>query len=133
MLKYNRFTINKRENDMSKVLYVDDAPSMRKLVEMVLGKEFDLTICENGLEALEATDKEQFDAVISDINMPVMTGLEFLEKVRAKDAYKFTPILMMTTEASQEMKNKGKEFGATGWIIKPFDPQKLPNALKKVL
>lgn len=118
---------------MSKVLYVDDAPSMRKLVEMVLGKEFDLTICENGLEALEATDKEQFDAVISDINMPVMTGLEFLEKVRAKDAYKFTPILMMTTEASQEMKNKGKEFGATGWIIKPFDPQKLPNALKKVL
>ena len=118
---------------MSKVLYVDDAPSMRKLVEMVLGKEFELTICENGKEALDATSQNQFDAIISDINMPVMTGLEFLEAVRKNPDYKFTPILMMTTEGSKEMKAKGKELGATGWIIKPFDPQKLPNVIKKVL
>lgn len=118
---------------MNKVLYVDDAPSMRKLVEMVLGKEFDLTICADGQEALQATDSEQFDVILSDINMPVMTGFEFLEKVRTKDNYKYIPILMMTTEGSPEMKSKGKELGATGWIIKPFDPQKLPNVIKKVL
>ena len=118
---------------MGKVLYIDDASSMRKLVDMVLSNDFDLTMAENGQEGLDAIQNDQFDVIISDINMPVMTGLEFLEKARALEAYKFTPILMMTTEASKEMKAKGKALGATGWIVKPFDPQKLPNIIRKVL
>ena len=118
---------------MNKVLYVDDAPSMRKLVELVIGSQFDLTLAENGQKGLEAAEKEQYDLILSDINMPVMDGFAFLEAIRAMDSYKFTPILMMTTEASREMKDKGKALGATGWIVKPFDPQKLPDVIRKVL
>lgn len=118
---------------MTKVLYVDDASSMRKLVNLVLAKDFDLTLVENGQLALDALSNQQFDVIISDINMPVMTGLEFLEKARALEAYRFTPILMMTTEASPEMKAQGKALGATGWIVKPFDPEKLGNIIRKVV
>jgi len=118
---------------MKKVLYIDDASSMRKLVNMVLANDFDLTMAEDGLEGLEAIKTTQFDAIISDINMPNMNGLEFLEEARKLPTYKFIPILMMTTEASQEMKQQGKALGATGWIVKPFDPQVLPKMLNKVL
>lgn len=118
---------------MKKILYVDDASSMRKLVDMVLGKDFALTMAEDGLEALKKVENEQFDVIISDVNMPNMNGIDFLIEARKLNSYKFTPILMMTTEASPEMKAKGKEGGATGWIVKPFDPQKLPNIVNKVL
>lgn len=118
---------------MNKVLYIDDASSMRKLVRMVIGNEFDLTLADDGQQGLEALSRHQFDVIISDINMPVMTGLEFLEAARKLDNYKFTPILMMTTEASQEMKDQGRNLGATGWIVKPFDPEKLPTIIRKVL
>lgn len=118
---------------MKKILYVDDASSMRKLVDMVISKDYDLTMAEDGLEALEKAKSAQFDLIISDINMPNMNGLEFLKEIRQEANYKFTPILMMTTEASPEMKAKGKELGATGWLVKPFDPQKLDGVIKKVL
>lgn len=118
---------------MVKILYIDDASSMRKLVKMVLGSKFYLTMCEDGQQGLEAIQKEKFDLIISDINMPVMNGLEFLENARKEAEYKFTPILMMTTEASQEMKVQGKKLGATGWIVKPFDPAKLPKIINKLL
>ncbi|WP_130537126.1 response regulator [Thiomicrorhabdus indica] len=116
---------------MKKILYVDDAASMRKLVGLVLGKTYDLTIVENGAEALQEATQQKFDAVISDINMPVMNGLEFLEKFRAMPENQFTPILMMTTEASPEMKQQGRDLGATGWIVKPFDPEKLSGLIER--
>jgi two-component system chemotaxis response regulator CheY len=115
------------------VLYVDDAKSMRKLVELVLSKEFELTMAENGQQAYEIIEKQQFDAIISDINMPVMNGLQLLEKIRENESSKFTPVLMMTTEASDEMKAEGKRLGATGWIVKPFDPEKLPSIIRRVI
>ncbi|BBP43799.1 response regulator [Thiosulfativibrio zosterae] len=118
---------------MTSVLYIDDASSMRKLVEMVLGRDYQLTLAENGQEGLDALQLKQFDVIISDVNMPVMDGITFLTEARKLAAYKFTPILMMTTEASPEMKAKGKEGGATGWIVKPFDPQKLPGIIQKVV
>lgn len=117
---------------MTRVLYVDDASSMRKLVNLVLGKEFDLTLAENGQEGLSALQESQFDVIISDVNMPVMDGIAFLLEARKLPNYKFIPIVMMTTEASPEMKAKGKEGGATGWIVKPFDPEKLPSIIHKV-
>lgn len=118
---------------MKKILYIDDAASMRKLVMMVLGKDFDLSLAENGADGLTQLQTARFDLIISDINMPVMDGLTFLQNARTLDHYKFTPILMMTTEASAEMKAKGKSFGATGWIVKPFDPNKLPDIIRKLL
>lgn len=105
---------------------------MRKLVNLVLGSEFELTMATNGQEGFNLTQETEFDAIISDINMPVMNGLEFLEKVRENDMNKFTPVLMMTTEASAEMKAEGKRLGATGWIVKPFDPEKLPSIIHRV-
>lgn len=118
---------------MKKVLYVDDAKSMRRLVELVLEKEFDLTIAENGQLAYEEIEKHKFDAIISDVNMPVMNGLEFLEKLRQHDNSRFTPVLMLTTEASNELKAEGKRLGATGWIVKPFDPAKLGAIINRVI
>ncbi len=118
---------------MKKILYVDDAHSLRQLVEMVLSKHYLISVAENGALGFESAMKDNFDLVISDINMPVMTGLELLQKLRATEVYKFTPILMLTTEASQEMKDKGKSLGATGWIIKPFDPEKLLKVIERVL
>lgn len=114
-------------------MYVDDASSMRKLVGLVIGNEFDLTMATNGQEAFDEIQKTKFDAIISDINMPVMNGLELLAKVRQHDNGKFTPILMMTTEASAEMKAEGKRLGATGWIVKPFDPEKLSSIINRVI
>lgn len=118
---------------MKKILYVDDANSLRQLVEMVLAKDYALQIAENGALGLEKAKKEQFDLIISDVNMPVMNGLEMLTAIRALENYKYTPVLMLTTEASSEMKEKGKSLGATGWIIKPFDPEKLTKLVERVL
>lgn len=117
---------------MKKVLYVDDAKSMRKLVELVLGKEFEITMATNGQEGLDAIENGDFDVIISDINMPVMNGLQMLEKLRQLEKTKFTPVLMMTTEASDEMKAEGRRLAATGWIVKPFDPDKLPSIIHRV-
>lgn len=117
---------------MKKVLYVDDARSLRKLVDQVLQSKYDLTFAENGAEGLKAIEQQKFDVILSDINMPIMTGLEFLEKLRQHPNGKYTPTLMLTTEASKEMKDEGKRLGATGWIVKPFDPAKLVNAIERV-
>lgn len=117
---------------MKTVLYVDDARSLRKLVNQVLQTSYKLTFAENGLEGLQAVKQQKFDVILSDVNMPVMTGLEFLEKLRQHPNGKYTPTLMLTTEASQEMKDEGRKLGATGWIVKPFDPTKLINAIERV-
>ncbi|MCF6345474.1 MAG: response regulator [Thiomicrorhabdus sp.] len=117
---------------MKKILYVDDARSLRKLADQVLREHYELTFAENGLEGLQAVEKQKFDVILSDINMPIMTGLEFLEKLREHPNGKYTPTLMLTTEASQEMKEEGKRLGATGWIVKPFNPTKLISAIERV-
>ncbi|NPA71494.1 MAG: response regulator, partial [Gammaproteobacteria bacterium] len=86
-----------------------------------------------GQEGLNALEGNQFDVIISDVNMPVMGGLEFLKNLRQRPETKFTPVLMLTTEASQELKSQGKALGATGWIVKPFEPNKLKSIIERVL
>ncbi len=117
---------------MKKVLYVDDAPSIRKLVYLVLHEQFDLTLAENGQEGLDAIEKQPFDVIISDVTMPVMDGLEFLQKLRQHKNSKETPTLMLITESDPELKEQAKALGANGWIVKPFDPIKLIHTLQQL-
>ncbi|MDG6773119.1 response regulator [Thiomicrorhabdus sp. ZW0627] len=117
---------------MKKLLYVDDAKSMRRLVEMVLESHYELTLAEDGVQGLKAIQQQAYDIIISDVNMPNMDGFDFLRTIRQQPQYQSIPILMMTTEADEEMKQQGKSLGATGWIIKPFIPDKLIQVIERL-
>ena len=119
---------------MAKILAVDDSNSMRQMVAFSLkGAGHDVTEAEDGNVALTIAKTKSFDLVISDVNMPKMDGLTLIKELRALPAYKFTPILMLTTESGDEKKKQGKAAGATGWIVKPFNPEQLLATIKKVL
>jgi two-component system chemotaxis response regulator CheY len=115
-------------------LVVDDSVSMRQMVAFTL-REAGFTVLEggNGREAIEALGNRPVQLVVTDLNMPVMDGLELIRQLRAKPLYKFTPILMLTTESQDAKKQEGRAAGATGWIVKPFDPQKLLAVIAKVV
>ena len=119
---------------MTRILAVDDSPSMRDMVRIALsGAGFQVTQAADGAEALEIARKDSFDLVLSDVNMPRMDGISLIRALRAETAYKHTPILMLTTESSAERKREGKDAGATGWIVKPFDPEQLVATMQRVL
>ena len=119
---------------MSQVLIVDDSKSIRELLSSVLiNAGYKVTSANDGKHGLDTAQAEDFDLVITDINMPLMNGIELLKSLRALPKYAFKPILILTTEFSQEMKMKGKEAGATGWMVKPFDPDKLIEITKRIL
>jgi two-component system chemotaxis response regulator CheY len=119
---------------MTRILAVDDSASMRDMVSITLtGAGFEVTAAADGTEALQLAKQSAFDLVLSDVNMPDMNGIALIRALRAEPAYRFTPILMLTTESSPERKNEGKEAGATGWIVKPFDPDQLVATMKRVL
>jgi two-component system chemotaxis response regulator CheY len=119
---------------MKKILTVDDSASMRAMVVFTLrGEGYEVAEAVNGKEGLDKAKADNFDLIISDVNMPIMNGIEFVTNVRKEEKYRFTPILMLTTESGNDLKQQGKSAGATGWIVKPFDPQKLIAVVKKVL
>jgi len=119
---------------MANVLTVDDSVSLRKLVANTLASAgHQVAEASNGAEALEVIKTKTFNLIISDINMPVMDGLTFIKHVRVLAAYKFTPILVLTTEMDPAKKKVAKESGATGWLVKPFDPEQLLTTIRKVL
>lgn len=120
---------------MAKILAVDDSASMRQMVSFTL-KGAGHTVCEasDGVEALSLAKKETgVDLVISDINMPNMDGITLIKELRQLPSFKFTPILMLTTESGVDKKSEGKAAGATGWIVKPFNPDQLLATIGKVL
>lgn len=119
---------------MTKVLVVDDSNSIRQMVSFTL-KSAGFTTVEgkDGLEGLSKAKSETFDLVISDVNMPNMDGIELCQALRQLPDFKFTPILMLTTESSADMKMRGKAAGATGWLVKPFNPEKLLATIKRVV
>ena len=120
---------------MSKtILVVDDSPSMREMIAFTL-KRAGYTIVQSGdgQEALAKLSGERVALIITDLNMPVMDGMTFIKEARVNPQLKFTPILMLTTESQEEKKQEGKAAGATGWIVKPFDPQQLLSTIAKVL
>lgn len=116
------------------VLVVDDSASMRQMVGFTLSEEgFDVVEAENGKDGLEKLEiTTDLKLIISDIHMPEMDGIEFVKAVRANDKYKFVPIVVLTTESEKSMQVKGKEAGASGWIVKPFTADQLKEIAKKV-
>lgn len=120
---------------MSKMaLIVDDSVSMRQMVAFTLTQNgFEVVEAENGEDALKKLSTKRFDLVITDLNMPVMDGITFIQKAREQKEAKLIPILMLTTESQAAKKEQGKAAGATGWITKPFDPGKLLQTVSKVL
>ena len=116
------------------ILVVDDSVSIRQMVEVTLrSAKYHVSLAKDGQEGLEMCEKEQFDFVLTDQNMPRMDGLTLIASLRALSTYQRTPIVMLTTEAGVEMKAKGRAAGATGWMVKPFNPGKLLELASKVL
>ena len=119
---------------MPRILAVDDSASMRQMVSFTLKSAgFDVAEAEDGAAALDLARKEKFNLVLADVNMPNMDGIALIKALRAEADYKFTPMLMLTTESGTDKKMEGKAAGATGWIVKPFNPEQLIATIQKVL
>jgi two-component system chemotaxis response regulator CheY len=120
---------------MAKILIVDDSNMLRDMLKYALldGGYSDVDEAIDGVEALNIAKEKDFDLVITDINMPNMDGFDLIDNLRKIDNYKTKPLLVLTTERTEEMKQRGKEVGATGWIVKPFLPEQLITAITTVL
>ena len=118
-----------------KILYVDDSSTIREMVESSLIEIGYMNIqgAEDGVEALALSREEDYDFIITDINMPNMDGIELISKLRDTLDYMSIPIMVLTTEWSAEMKAKGKQVGATSWIVKPFDTKLLHRAILETI
>ena len=116
------------------VLTVDDSASIRQMVSFTLKSAgYEVVEAVDGMDGLEKAKGKSFNLVLTDQNMPRMDGLTLVKSLRALPQYASTPILLLTTESSDEMKAKGRAAGATGWLVKPFDPQKLIDVVRKVI
>ena len=119
---------------MANILAVDDSASMRQMVVFTLkGAGHNVTEASDGQAALDIAKGKKFDLVLTDVNMPRMDGIALAKELRNLPSFKFTPILMLTTEAGMDKKQEGKAAGATGWIVKPFNPEQLLSTIKKVM
>ncbi len=119
---------------MQQVLVVDDSNAIRQLLSRTLSSSgYEVSSAEDGLKGLELAKKRSFDLVITDINMPEMDGLSLIVELRELPDYQLKPILVLSTEHTREMKQKGKEAGATGWLVKPFNPTSILEIVSKVL
>lgn len=120
---------------MSKtILVVDDSASIRQMVESTLKTAgYTVQTAPDGQAALDMCQVKRFDFVLTDQNMPRMDGLTLIKSLRGMTSYRTTPIVVLTTEASDTMKSQGRAAGATGWMVKPFDPAKLLAVASKVL
>lgn len=118
----------------NRILAVDDSASMRQMVAFTLKSAgFDVAEAEDGQAALDLAKTEKFKLVLADVNMPRMDGITLVKNLRTLADYKFTPLLMLTTESTPEKKMEGKAAGATGWLVKPFNPEQLVATVQRVL
>jgi two-component system, chemotaxis family, chemotaxis protein CheY len=119
---------------MSSILAVDDSASMRQMVSFTLRNAgFQVVEAVDGQDALDKVQAQDFQLVLTDQNMPRLDGIGLTQRLREMPRHKTTPILILTTESSDEMKQKGRAAGATGWLVKPFDPKKLIEVIGKVI
>ncbi|MBS0418260.1 MAG: response regulator [Proteobacteria bacterium] len=119
---------------MARILAVDDSAAMRQMVGITLsGAGHEVEQAADGCEALQKAEAMRFDLVITDVNMPKMDGITLVRELRGLQSYKYVPLLVLTTEATAERKQAGKAAGATGWLVKPFNPERLIATINKVL
>ena len=116
------------------ILIVDDSSSMRQLVTFALKDAgYDVISAVDGKDALSKMNGAEVDMVVTDLNMPNMDGIELIKQLRGTPASKFTPVVMLTTESQDAKKQEGRAAGASGWIVKPFNPETLISVIKKFL
>lgn len=116
------------------VMIVDDSGSLRQVVGIALKSAgYDVVEAADGLEGLRKLDGRKIHLVISDVNMPNLDGLEMVRRLKAMPAYRFTPVIMLTTEVSAAKKEQGKAAGARAWVVKPFQPQQLLAAVSQLV
>lgn len=119
---------------MANILAVDDSASMRQMVAFTLkGAGYGVIEAVDGKDALDKARSGSADVVLTDVNMPNMDGIELIRQLRQLPKYKFTPMLLLTTESGSDKKAEGKAAGATGWLVKPFNPDQLLATIAKVL
>ena len=119
---------------MRRILAVDDSPSMRQMVSFTLARAgYDVIEACDGVEALEMAKRDPVDLVLTDVNMPNMDGISLIRELRELPDYAHTPILTLTTEGGSDKKQLGRDAGATGWILKPFNPEVLVDTIEKVI
>jgi two-component system, chemotaxis family, chemotaxis protein CheY len=116
------------------ILIIDDSASLRSVLKLSLESAgFSVEEAENGQLALDKLDGRRYNLIICDVNMPVLDGFGFVEAAKKITDYQYTPILMLTTDASPESKQRGKALGVRGWAVKPFTPPKLLAIINKLL
>lgn len=119
---------------LKKILIADDSESIREVLAFSLTNAgFEVIIANDGAEALLFFDGRTIDLLLTDYHMPTMNGLELIENVRKLDQYRFMPILVLTTENQKNIITEAKNAGATGWLLKPFNTEKLIQTLRKVI
>lgn len=116
------------------IMTIDDSPSVRQYVKMILENAgYSVIEAEDGKDALNKMDGKPIHLAFVDLNMPNMNGIDFIKAVRSSEQYRFIPLIMLTTESQMSKKMAGKKAGATGWIVKPFQPEQLLAVIRKVL
>ncbi len=116
------------------IMTVDDSASVRQMVAFTLRNAgYEVIEAKDGQDAVDKLDGKRVNLIFADLNMPVMDGIELIRNLRAHPAFKFVPIVMLTTESQEKKKAEGKAAGATGWIVKPFKPEQLVAVVKKLL
>lgn len=117
-----------------RIMSVDDSASVRHMIKSALSSaDYDVVEAVDGNDALEKLNGERFHMIITDLNMPNLNGIDLIRKIRSGSLYKFLPIIMVTTESQEAKKREGRAAGATGWIVKPFNPEQLLSIVRKVL
>ena len=116
------------------VLVVDDSSAVRQSVSFVLTQAgYSVAEAEDGVQAMDKLGDPKPDLIVTDVNMPNMDGIELVRKVRDQDETKYVPVVVLTTESQDSRMEEGKSAGATGWIVKPFDSDKLLNVVRKLI
>ncbi len=118
---------------MKTIMLVDDSTAIRNILKNALIGQYSVVEAEHGKDALAKIPAQTVDLFLLDVNMPEMDGISLLAEIRKLSPYQSTPILMLTTETKDELRQKGRELGASGWIVKPCEPDKLLSAIQKLV
>ena len=117
-----------------KILVIDDSASLRQVVSIALkGAGYEVIEAEDGQQALKRLDNNRVHLAICDVNMPVMDGITFVKEVKKRSDHRFLPIIMLTTESRESRKQEGQMAGAKAWVVKPFRPEQILNAVSKLI